>query len=246
MLTLFSTAACLSEDKVPVSIVRLEGSREYQAYMADTIETDGVRMYVLLPCSNSPKKCPPSSCLGTNGSPCPSPQSGVDHIKDTVGKLVPARPEIYDTDFVHGVLIEVLHNITAAAESRIGSAVKIGAITMPEQFDWTGLEPVRKAAKALDPKIHPEYGVSKFWCMVAGSHSTEHCTARRPRQCAHNETRHWVLLITLQQRRVDFAIGEACSTAEFLYARKFITLPQVRPFPIHSASSRLYPLIACS
>ncbi|KAL8812455.1 MAG: hypothetical protein Q9200_001022 [Gallowayella weberi] len=121
----YITAAEFTAEQLPIPVAYVRGSGAYQAYLRDTLVSEGIRIQA----------------------------QGEWYIREG-SVLIPAPPEPHDFDHAQAIFVDALQTIKKAAVEAVHHPLEVAAISRPEHFNETSKAAVIEALRKVEPSSY--------------------------------------------------------------------------------------------
>ncbi len=144
MLTLDSTTACLkivNDDRIPIPLIRIEGSEAYKDYMKSVLQYEPEPRYVVW-----------DACASDRLGPGPEYFTKHDGSSTSNGLITVDGVDVqplthYDNDSIHKMFKQTLDHVISALRVAYGIESKLGVIICPRNLSAT-------TKRLIDPDWH--------------------------------------------------------------------------------------------
>ncbi|KAL8687772.1 MAG: hypothetical protein Q9224_005055 [Gallowayella concinna] len=206
----YITAAGFTAEQPPIPVARVRGSGAYQAYLRDTLVSEGVRIQ----------------------------SQGEWYIRQG-GALIPAPPDTHGFDHAQAIFVDALQTIKRAAIEAVHHPLEIAAVSRPEHFNESSKQAVIEALMEVEPSSYRQhwqvirstvaswlaYGL--FTCDGLGMDSAA---------CDIDEGPHRVLIVEYQETYLQlFIVDVAAETCEIESRTQFHELGENAVFDAANA-----------
>ncbi|CAL8581399.1 hypothetical protein XPA_007093 [Xanthoria parietina] len=176
-----STAAEFTAQQPPVSLNYIKGSQEYQSYYADALANDGVRIQ----------------------------SQGEWYIREG-GTLVPAPPELHNTNRSQAIFVDALRKIQEAASEALQRPVQIASVSIPQYFNHSSTEAVMEAFKEVEPSYKQPWQVIRSVAATGLAYRLNTCEAfgLDNDTCDIDEGPHLVIMVEYRETYFQLFVAD--------------------------------------
>ncbi|CAL8581398.1 hypothetical protein XPA_007093 [Xanthoria parietina] len=177
----YITAAEFTAQQPPVSLNYIKGSQEYQSYYADALANDGVRIQ----------------------------SQGEWYIREG-GTLVPAPPELHNTNRSQAIFVDALRKIQEAASEALQRPVQIASVSIPQYFNHSSTEAVMEAFKEVEPSYKQPWQVIRSVAATGLAYRLNTCEAfgLDNDTCDIDEGPHLVIMVEYRETYFQLFVAD--------------------------------------